>query len=226
MGTHEEAKAVTLYLSPIIDLSLNPRDLHGSPNSGPKFPDSNNGLTVFNRPDVGETRAFYEFDVLRFLPDPNTVISQASFGSALFTDGHNTHSAVLQMFGYLGKGTGIPETLDYGSNFFTYSDYFLYENPYELLHGEHIDIDVTSLVTSLVNSYHQSNKNYNDRPLIGIGVYTPSEYSSDITLRGGNLVVTAEPVPEPTTIFSSAMGLCLGGWLKRRKLTLPNKPMS
>jgi hypothetical protein len=33
-------------------------------------------------------------------------------------------------------------------------------------------------------------------------------------------------VPEPTTIFGSAIGLCLGGWLKRKKSTLQNKTKS
>jgi hypothetical protein len=45
-----------------------------------------------------------------------------------------------------------------------------------------------------------------------------------------HLIVTTDkvskPVPEPTTIFGSAIGLCLGGWLKRKKSTLPNKTTS
>ncbi|WP_445245560.1 PEP-CTERM sorting domain-containing protein [Microcoleus sp. OTE_8_concoct_300] len=32
-----------------------------------------------------------------------------------------------------------------------------------------------------------------------------------------------EPVPEPTTIFGSAIGLCLGGWLKRKKSSQQDK---
>jgi hypothetical protein len=35
-----------------------------------------------------------------------------------------------------------------------------------------------------------------------------------------------EVVPEPTTIFGSAIGLCLGGWLKRKKSTSQNKAKS
>jgi hypothetical protein len=35
-----------------------------------------------------------------------------------------------------------------------------------------------------------------------------------------------EVVPEPTTIFGSAIGLCLGGWLKRKKSTPQNKAKS
>ncbi|MEG4496625.1 PEP-CTERM sorting domain-containing protein [Microcoleus sp. F10-C6] len=33
----------------------------------------------------------------------------------------------------------------------------------------------------------------------------------------------AEPVPEPTAIFGSARGLCLGGWLKRKKSNQQHK---
>jgi hypothetical protein len=36
-------------------------------------------------------------------------------------------------------------------------------------------------------------------------------------------VDAAEPVPEPTTIFGSAIALCLGGWLKRKKSSQQNK---
>jgi len=38
--------------------------------------------------------------------------------------------------------------------------------------------------------------------------------------------LTPEPIPEPTTIFGSAIGLCLGGWLKRRKSALQKKTTS
>jgi hypothetical protein len=33
----------------------------------------------------------------------------------------------------------------------------------------------------------------------------------------------AEPVPEPTTIFGSAIALGVGGWLKRKNSSRPNK---
>jgi hypothetical protein len=52
-----------------------------------------------------------------------------------------------------------------------------------------------------------------------------------ITLdREAHLIVTtanvSEPVPEPTTIFGSGIGLGLGGWLKRKKSALQNKTAS
>jgi hypothetical protein len=36
----------------------------------------------------------------------------------------------------------------------------------------------------------------------------------------------AEPVPEPTTIFGSAIALGVGGWLKRKKSSQQNKTKS
>ena len=38
------------------------------------------------------------------------------------------------------------------------------------------------------------------------------------------IIETADAtVPEPTTIFGSAIGLCLGGWLKRKKSSQQKK---
>jgi hypothetical protein len=40
------------------------------------------------------------------------------------------------------------------------------------------------------------------------------------------LDVVPEPVPEPTTIFGSAIALSLGGWLKRKKLSRQNNTVA
>ncbi|MEG5095493.1 PEP-CTERM sorting domain-containing protein, partial [Microcoleus sp. B13-B4] len=39
-------------------------------------------------------------------------------------------------------------------------------------------------------------------------------------------VDAAEPVPEPTAIFGSALALGLGGWLKRKKSSQQHKTTS
>jgi hypothetical protein len=41
--------------------------------------------------------------------------------------------------------------------------------------------------------------------------------------NSAELTIETEPVPEPTTIFGSALALSLGGWLKRKKLSPQNK---
>jgi hypothetical protein len=64
--------------------------------------------------------------------------------------------------------------------------------------------------------------------LQGLAFATTLTHSGDATLnQDASLIITtvdvAEPVPEPTTIFGSAIGLCLGGWLKRKNSNRQNK---
>jgi hypothetical protein len=41
--------------------------------------------------------------------------------------------------------------------------------------------------------------------------------------QNASLIIETKPVPEPTTIFGSAIALGVGGWLKRRKSSQQNK---
>jgi len=41
--------------------------------------------------------------------------------------------------------------------------------------------------------------------------------------NSAELNIETEPVPEPTTIFGSALALGVGGWLKRKKSSQGNK---
>jgi hypothetical protein len=77
------------------------------------------------------------------------------------------------------------------------------------------------LVYQMNNTYAHSEHSDSFRAWIGS---TTGDYgritSWSFALEGNH---RSEPVPEPTTIFGSAIGLCLGGWLKRKKSSLPNK---
>jgi hypothetical protein len=44
--------------------------------------------------------------------------------------------------------------------------------------------------------------------------------------NSAELTIETEPVPEPTTIFGSALALGVGGWLKRNKSGQQNKTTS
>jgi hypothetical protein len=66
----------------------------------------------------------------------------------------------------------------------------------------------------------------NTTALAGFGIRTNGKGNVTIN-KDASLIITtvdvAEPVPEPTTIFGSALALSLGGWLKRKKSSQQNK---
>jgi hypothetical protein len=80
------------------------------------------------------------------------------------------------------------------------------------------------LVYQMNNTYAHSEHSDSFRAWVGS---TTGDYGNitswQFSLEGNH---RSEPVPEPTTIFGSAIGLCLGGWLKRKKSSLPNKTKS
>ena len=88
--------------------------------------------------------------------------------------------------------------------------------------GDPLNFDVTAFVNPQIS---------NGNPFAGFAIKTFN--FSGVTLEGtdalgrSSLVIetvdAAEPVPEPTTIFGSAIALGVGGWLKRKKSSQQNK---
>jgi hypothetical protein len=81
-------------------------------------------------------------------------------------------------------------------------------------------------VTTFVNQ-RVSNRNLFAGFVIGMLNLGGATLGGTDALGRSSLVIeiadVAEPVPEPTTIFGSAIGLCLGGWLKRKNSNRQNK---
>jgi hypothetical protein len=94
---------------------------------------------------------------------------------------------------------------------------------------EQINFDVTWFINQRVS-------NRNDFAGFRIGVDNSDFPVVDLNygnalLRGyydvpPTLIIETEPVPEPTTIFGSALALGVGGWLKRKKSSQQNKRTS
>ena len=156
-----------------------------------------------------EARAFYEFNIANLSLASNTVISQAIFQARVNTILGDDSSFQVDLFGYTGnRRPNIGENFGAG----VYLDSDQPRQPAQIL-----TFDVTSL-------FNQNIRNTN--ALAGFGIRANGRANVTINEDASLIITTVdvpEPVPEPTTIFGSALALSLGGWLKRKKSSQQNK---
>jgi hypothetical protein len=164
-------------------------------------------IVMKTRFDSGEKRSFHEFSIGHL-----SLIKNAIFSIRLDSEpGGYYPSWNLQVRGYVGNG--IADLSDYGSGVYLDS-----ESP---KYPDRIQFDVTQFVKKLIS-------NHDDFAGFGISIggkagkvnINNTYYEPLLTIETADV---AEPVPEPTTIFGSALALSLGGWLKRKKSSQQNK---
>jgi hypothetical protein len=186
-----------------------------------------------------ERRAFYEFNIGNLSLPPNTAIHSAVFyqpiEEAQRTTGRNRLLYFdLEILGYVGDGR--PDLSDFGAGVSLgirdavslSTPPRCYSYPYNYCNtqynGGFLIVDVTEFLNERVS---------NSNAFAGFGIRAARNDVSvfpnhGLAILSDNpyLIIDTEPVPEPTTIFGSAIGLCLGGWLKRRKAAFQNKTTS
>jgi hypothetical protein len=236
LGANKEASAATFTLAPTISFQVID-DGYGDPgdeNTSPYYPrdgvgdrfwmqDSNNFFVGKVRPV--ELRLLTEFNIDSFSSVPNADISRVLFQTQLYFAGSSDweyfNPRSVGIFGYVGNGTG--DLSDFGAgellSSVDVSSSFRGELP--------LSLDVTPFVKQRVSN-GDSFAGFGFRVLRGGGSFSVGGNSfPGYPLR---MVVetadVAQPVPEPTTIFGSAIGLGLGGWLKRKKSSQQNKTTS
>jgi hypothetical protein len=220
LGASEEVKAATITVPPTIQFGTFryighfPEDFYTE-----VTPESNVVLFAPTR-QGGERTRLAEFNISSFFTAPNTIIKSAvfqdKFSSVLFN--RFTAPFSLSIFGYIGNGTA--EVSDSDNGVFLSSVDISSLSP-----GDPLNFDVTAFVNQQIS---------NGNPFAGFAIKTFN--FSGVTLEGtdalgrSSLVIetddAAEPVPEPTTIFGSALALGVGGWLKRKKSSQQNKTTS
>jgi hypothetical protein len=240
LEANKEAKAATFNTSSralltfqVIDGGSSGRDGLGDAVYNVLFPDDDvaqyqNSWYDVERTTVKETAALTEFFI------PNSIWTSTGYRSDIritkvtnavfkFKVWHwpqfDYASRPLGLFGYIGNGT--PEASDFEAGVFLDSITFSEEE------GEYsyVDFNVTPFLNELVS---------NNNKFAGFAVRSLSDsrtfFDHPETKFKPALMLDIEGeyevVPEPTTIFGSAIGLCLGGWLKRKKSTLQNKAKS
>jgi hypothetical protein len=184
---------------------------------------------VVSRGISGEDALFIEFNLS--LPiAPNTIFSSAVFQVQIHSlEGFNLRTGLgindyinpgsLGLFGHVGNG--IPEIAD--RSYFEAGEFLNSLDISSSSVGDILSFDVTSFVNQRVS---------NGDTFAGFGIRALNNGS--VSLQKGEfsdgpprlIVETAEPVPEPATIFGSALALGVGGWLKRKKSSQQHKTTS
>jgi hypothetical protein len=174
-----------------------------------------------------ERRAFYEFDIGNLSLPTNTVIRRATLNTPIRNFQASYRRFYLSLFGYVGNGR--PDLSDFNTGVGLGS-----EDAYDPTYNperprDQINFDVTYFINQQVS-------NRDDFAGFRIGVDNSDFPVVDLNygnalLRGyydvpPTLIIETEPVPEPTTIFGSALALGVGGWLKRKKSSQQNKTTS
>ena len=219
LGASPEAKAASFTFTPTITFEVIDGQYNGHVYDGlgdEVFP--GNFDVVQSKPNYIEIAEFAEFNIGNFSVSPNTLINSAIFQAEIYTfeinDGSDPNPGSLGIFGYVGNGTA--EASDFEGGVFLSS-----VDVSSLGAGDILNFDVTPFVNQRVSN-GDAFAGFGIRAL-NVGGLALNNYPGS---RPRLIVETAEPVPEPVTIFGSAIGLCLGGWLKRKKSPLQNKAKS
>src|SRR4028118_1979955 len=193
LGANKEAKAATITLEPAINFEVLDYSNDGVADSV-RMEDN----SYFGKLRVVEGRLFTEFNIDFSFPneDITSVFLQTQIGYLGGSVGEFRNPGSFGLFGYAGNGTG--DLSDFGAGELLSS-----VNTSFLSRGSFLSIDVTGFVKQLAS---------NGDPFAGFGfrVFNPG-----FVELGGNsfpdypVTLVVETVPEPTTIFGSAIGLCL-----------------
>jgi len=227
LGANKEAKAATFSFLPtitseIIDID---RSTQTSDGLGDDVYPEISAITVAK--GTAELAFLTEFHIGSFSLAPDTVINSTvlqveiySFLVTTYGIDTPTNPGSLGIFGYVGNGT--VEASDFEAGVFLNS-----VDVSSSSRGDILNFNVTRFINKRVSN-GDAFAGFGIRALnfgaLALNNYDPYNPSSGIKPR---LIVetanAAEPVPEPTTIFGSAIGLCLGGWLRQKKSSQQNK---
>ena len=212
LGANKEAKAASFtlvrnYPSVTIDWGSPSSSLDGLGDA--YYPTSNPSADINSNL---EARATYEFNIGNLSLATNTVIRHAIVETKInsrVTDFPN----FLSIFGYVGNE--MYDISDFEAGVFLNSVDISSSSA-----GDILRFDVTPFVNQLVSN-NDAFAGFTIRANnFGGVVLNDFDNNSSLIIE---TVDVPEPVPEPATIFGSAIGLCLGGWLKRKKSNQHNK---
>jgi hypothetical protein len=205
LGANKEARAAIFTFTPtrsywVVDYDQDGDVDFGIPFPGPRFV----GRTYEegSYPARGEYQSSYEFNIADLPLDSNTRITSATFQTRVesiqYADPHNSF---VSAYGF----TEYSPLIDNGE-WLNYDELY---NSNRILTFNILQFVVNQRINNNNNSF-------------GLSIRPSTEAFFTLSDQA-NLTITTEAVPEPTTIFGSALALGVGGWLKRKKSSQKNK---
>ncbi|MEG4940562.1 PEP-CTERM sorting domain-containing protein [Microcoleus sp. F4-D5] len=160
--------------------------------------------------EFAEFRALYEFNIANLSLTSNTIITQAvlQVRANPITVRHRYFWA--ELFGYRGNGEADASDFEAGIYLRKYIPDVTTTNS-QSSQSQIFTYYVAPFISELIN---------NKDAFAGFGIRATNSLGK-ANLTEARLIIetadVAEPVPEPTTIFGSAIALGVAGWLKRKK---------
>jgi hypothetical protein len=198
LGANKEARAAMFTFTPtysywVVDYNQDGVVDYGAPFSVPRYVGRNDQ----ERPGlgIGEYRSFYNFNIADLHLDSNTRITRATFQTRVLSVlSADPHDSSVRAYGFTEE---YPPFTDNGE----------WLNGYDELYKSN-RILTFNILPFVVNQKINNNNSF----ALSIRPSTEAFFSlsSEATL-------TITTVPEPTTVFGSALALGVGGWLKRKK---------
>ncbi|MEG3959095.1 PEP-CTERM sorting domain-containing protein [Microcoleus sp. herbarium2] len=227
LGASEEASAATFTLPPTINFEVIDYPVWSWDEDTPYFHYQFDGVgdsvrmedySFFGSIREAEGRLFAEFNIDSFSFVPNEDINRVLLQTQYWGWSLASNPPGFGLFGYVGNGTG--DLSDFGAGVLLSS-----VEGSSLSRGDLLSFDVTGFVKQRVSN-GDSFAGFGfrgDYGLVSLGGDSFPGFPLRMVVETADV---AEPVPEPTTIFGSAIGLGLGGWLKRKKSSQQNKTTS
>ena len=238
IGASEEAKAATFNLDfPYYWISFQAYD-GGSFGSFDGLGDAVEGVTYFDENSIithnwftAERTTAREIAALAEFSIPNltsvmtgyrndtritNIISAVLRVEVMWWIAFNDNPRPLGLFGYVGNGTAEASDLEAGIFLGSVTGSRQTTDNF-------VDFNVSPFLNRLVSNNNEfagfALRSLTENPIaLGREGYSGRSFPPTLIVEG-----EYEVVPEPTTIFGSAIGLCLGGWLKRKKSNQHNK---
>jgi hypothetical protein len=223
LGADQEAKAATITLTPAASFYSFDLNAMGTAEGDGYLVQKTllvgtewtNGKLEFKN----EFRALYEFNIASLSFASNTIIRSAIFQARIVNVSLVPYFSRLQAYGY--RGDGEMSRTDHAAG-----EYLLEEKVFNWFIKESKPMEILNFnVLPFINQ-----KITNSDTFVGFNIRAqtyPREVGYISLEQNASLIIeTAEPVPEPTTIFGSALALGVGGWLKRKKSSQHNKTTS